>query len=51
MNLCRKTHLTIRTRAMAEQIIASGIAPLEYRINLMRAPKPERLKDETLAAP
>ncbi len=50
MNLCRKTHLTIRTRAMGEQIIASGIAPLEHMINLMRTPKPGRLKDETLAA-
>ncbi len=34
---------------MAEQIIASGITPLEYMIALMRAPKPERFKDETLA--
>ncbi len=47
----RKTSaLTIRTRAMAERIIASGIAPLEHMINLMRAPKPKRFKDETLAA-
>ncbi len=46
----RKTSaLTIRTRAMAEQIIASGITPLEYMIALMRAPKPEQLKNETLA--
>ncbi len=50
MGAGRKTSaLTIRTRAMAEQIIASGITPLEYMIALMRAPKPERLKNETLA--
>ncbi len=46
----KKSALTIRTRAMAERIIASGIAPLEHMITLMREPKPERLKDETLAA-
>ncbi len=47
----RKTSaLTIRTRAMAEQIIASGIAPLEHMITLMREPKPVRLTDETVAA-
>ncbi len=50
MGAGRKTSaLTIRTRAMAEQIIASGITPLEYMIALMRAPKPERFEDETLA--
>ncbi len=51
MGAGRKTSaLTIRTRAMAEHIIASGITPLEYMIALMRAPMPERFEDETLAA-
>ncbi len=43
----KKSALTIRTRAMAEQIIASGITPLEYMVNLMREPKPKRGRGES----
>ncbi|MDA0739794.1 MAG: hypothetical protein O3A59_12775 [Nitrospirae bacterium] len=46
----KKSALTIRTRAMAEELIASGVSPLEFVINLMRESKPKRLKNETLAA-
>ncbi len=43
----KKSALTIRTRAMAEQIIASGIAPLEHLITLMREAKPLRGRNES----
>lgn len=34
-------------RAVTEQAIASGITPLEYMLNVMRAPAPTRAKGES----
>ena len=45
----KKSALTIRTRAMAEQLIISGLTPLESMIKLMRSPQPVRQKMESQA--
>ena len=43
----KKGAATIRTRATADRIIASGVTPLEFMIARMREPKPARRRVES----